>query len=43
MGEVKDFIVSTLYVWAFAVGALLATAWFGLPLWALLYFIYWVL
>lgn len=43
MGEVKDFMANTVYVWAFVCGTLLTAACLGLPLWVLLYSIYWVL
>lgn len=38
MGEMKELVASTPYVWALVAGAVLEVAWFGLPLWALLYF-----
>jgi len=39
----KDFFQSTTLVWAFVTGAALAVAWFGLPLWVLLYLVYWLI
>jgi hypothetical protein len=42
MDSWKEFFQSTALVWAFLFGAMLAVAWFGMPLWGLLYFLYWL-
>jgi 4-hydroxybenzoate polyprenyltransferase len=39
MKELKNFVVGSAYVWAFVIGAMAGAAWFGLPLWSLIYFI----
>lgn len=42
MEKVKDFMPNTLFVWSFIAGAAAMIAWFGVPLWVILYLIYMV-
>ena len=42
MEKVKDFMLNTLFVWSFIIGAAAMIAWFGVPLWVILYLIYMV-